>query len=112
MVVTCSTAQFRQQAATWCPHKTCCCGTAGKLDTFFVQAPDVGAISSIQLQCLGGGLTAAWHLDSVTVTHSVRGQVAWFLYNDWFDKSKGWVQVGGQAEVKYWWLTTTCTGLT
>jgi hypothetical protein len=75
------------------------CGAAGKLDTFFVQAPDVGAVSSIQLQCQGGGLTAAWHLSSVTVTHSTSGQVARFLYNDWFDKNKGWVQVGVQAEV-------------
>jgi hypothetical protein len=66
---------------------------AGKLDTFFVQGPDVGSISSIQLQCQGGGLTAAWHLSSVTVTNSSSGQVARFAYNDWFDKSKVWMQV-------------------
>jgi hypothetical protein len=79
---------------TWC---LLCCA-AGKLDTFFVQAPDVGAISSIQLQCLGGGLTAAWHLSSVAITHSASGQVARFVYNDWFDKSKGWMQVGAALE--------------
>uniref|UniRef100_A0A383W527 PLAT domain-containing protein n=1 Tax=Tetradesmus obliquus TaxID=3088 RepID=A0A383W527_TETOB len=65
----------------------------GKLDTFFVQAPDVGSISIIQLQCQGGGLTAAWHLGSVTVTNSASGQVAKFVHNEWFDKSKGWAKV-------------------
>ncbi|KAF6256823.1 hypothetical protein COO60DRAFT_1640423 [Scenedesmus sp. NREL 46B-D3] len=65
----------------------------GRLDTFFVQAPDVGSISSVQLQCQGGGLTAAWHLSNVTVTNSASGQAAQFSYNDWLDKSKGWVQL-------------------
>lgn len=69
------------------------CVAAGKLDTFFVQAPDVGSISIIQLQCQGGGLTAAWHLGSVTVTNSASGQVAKFVHNEWFDKSKGWAKV-------------------
>lgn len=61
--------------------------------TLSVQAVDVGDVSSVLLECKGGGLTAAWHLSSVKVTNTSSGQSTQFMYNDWFDSKKGWKQV-------------------
>ncbi|KAG2499991.1 hypothetical protein HYH03_002273 [Edaphochlamys debaryana] len=70
----------------------------GQLDTYFIQAPDIGKILSCQVVCSGSGLGAAWHLAHITVTNVVTSESAKFLYNDWFDGKKGWTQtlyVGG-----------------
>eukprot|EP00775_Hariotina_reticulata_P001782 gene1782-2116_t len=65
----------------------------GQKDTFTIKAADVGIMSSVRLECKGGGPLAAWHLSTVTITNTITGQHAHFMYNGWIDASRGWSQV-------------------
>jgi hypothetical protein len=60
-----------------------------QLDTFFLSSGNVGDISHIQIRAAGGGLNAAWHLTSVTVTPSATSQRLLFPFNGWIDAKHG-----------------------
>ena len=67
---------------------------------WLLQAVDIGEVQRIQLSCKGGGLTAAWHLDRVTITHPLTGAVTDFSYKGWFSKEQGWTQVRGVGAIE------------
>ncbi len=55
-----------------------------------LQAVDVGRVLSARVHSSGTGPGAAWHLDSITVTHCGSGQVAVFQHRGWLDAVHGW----------------------
>jgi hypothetical protein len=63
-----------------------------------MQAPDVGALQQLEVSCKGGGMTAAWHLAHISVTHPVTQAVTRFDHNEWFDAQHGWTQVSRAGE--------------
>jgi hypothetical protein len=63
------------------------------MSTYLLQAPDVGPLQQLEVSCKGGGMTAAWHLAHISVTHPVTQAVTRFDHNEWFDAQHGWTQV-------------------
>lgn len=60
-----------------------------QVNTFFLQSPEVGIISHVRVRSSGSGLGPAWHLASVTVTHTGSGQETAFKHGGWLDQQHG-----------------------
>jgi hypothetical protein len=65
----------------------------GATDVFWIEGPDIGAIGSVRVTVTPKGLGPAWHMASLTVTHTGTHEEVAFKYDDWFDAAKGWSQV-------------------
>ncbi|KAJ9526209.1 hypothetical protein QJQ45_009677 [Haematococcus lacustris] len=61
----------------------------GKVDTFFLSAPNVGPMTSVVLRSSGGGLGAAWHLLKLEVASSATGETLVFPWNKWISQEAG-----------------------
>ncbi len=59
------------------------------MDTFFLQAPDIGSVTHVRVRSSGAGAGAAWHLASICVTHSGSGLEAGFRHGNWLDQKHG-----------------------
>jgi len=57
----------------------------GNIDKFNVKARDVGKITKIAVRSCGRGFGAAWHLESVMVTDTLRGTTYHFPCGQWLD---------------------------
>jgi hypothetical protein len=54
-----------------------------------LQGIDIGSISHVRVCSSGTGLGPAWHLASVTVTHTGSGQEMAFKHGGWLDQQHG-----------------------
>jgi len=61
----------------------------GKVDTFFITAPDVGEMQSLRLTSDGKHMGTAWHLDHVEVHNSKTNESLTFPFGNWFDNEHG-----------------------
>jgi hypothetical protein len=61
----------------------------GKVDTFFIAAPDVGEMHSLRLTSDGAHMGAAWRLTTVEVHNSKTDETLIFPFNDWIDREHG-----------------------
>uniref|UniRef100_A0A7S3VHN2 PLAT domain-containing protein n=1 Tax=Dunaliella tertiolecta TaxID=3047 RepID=A0A7S3VHN2_DUNTE len=61
----------------------------GKVDTFFVEAVDVGYMHKLTMSHDNSGFGSSWHLAKVEVVNMVTGERAVFPYNNWLDKEHG-----------------------
>ncbi|KXZ56858.1 hypothetical protein GPECTOR_1g774 [Gonium pectorale] len=64
-----------------------------QVDTFFIQAPDVGTFQSLRIGHNNSGFGAAWHLTKVEVVNTNTGEQAVFPYHNWIDKERGLSQL-------------------
>ncbi len=64
-----------------------------QVDTFFVQAPNVGVYQSLRIGHNNKGFGAAWHLAKVEVVNTNTGEQAVFPYHNWIDKEHGLSQL-------------------
>ncbi|GLC44364.1 hypothetical protein PLESTF_000049800 [Pleodorina starrii] len=64
-----------------------------QVDTFFIQAPDVGSFQSLRIGHNNSGFGAAWHLAKVEIVNTNTGEQAVFPYHNWIDKERGLSQL-------------------
>jgi hypothetical protein len=60
-----------------------------QVDTFFLQAPDIGNVTHVRVRSSGQGAGGAWHLATITATHSGSGQEVHFSHGGWLDQKHG-----------------------
>ncbi|KAF5837533.1 hypothetical protein DUNSADRAFT_4226 [Dunaliella salina] len=65
----------------------------GKVDTFFVTAPNMGPMKALKVKSSNTGLGASWHLAKVEVASSATGEKLVFPFHDWFSNDNGTVHV-------------------
>jgi hypothetical protein len=71
-------------SAWWPPAKT----TSQPTQTQKLQGPDIGAITSANLELHAGEVEDAWQVASVEVTHTVTGQAVRFAFVGWVDSEE------------------------
>ncbi|GFR41097.1 hypothetical protein Agub_g1741 [Astrephomene gubernaculifera] len=64
-----------------------------QVDTFFLQAPDVGIFQSLRIGHNNSGFGSAWHLAKVEVVNTNTGEQAVFPFHNWIDKEHGLSQL-------------------
>ncbi|KAI8462529.1 MAG: hypothetical protein J3K34DRAFT_500007 [Monoraphidium minutum] len=60
-------------------------GGGGGVETFLVEGPDVGVLTSANLELHTGEVEGAWQVESVEVAHTGTGQSMRFAFVGWFD---------------------------
>ena len=64
------------------------------IGNYFVNGPNIGALTSLVVEMKAKGFGPDWHLSHVEVSNSATGEVAVFPYHDWIRK--------GDAAVELW----------
>jgi hypothetical protein len=61
----------------------------GKIETFSLQEPDIGALESVEIEHDGETLADSWFLDDVTIEMPTKGRAFYFDCHQWLSKEKG-----------------------
>jgi hypothetical protein len=61
----------------------------GKVETFSLQEPDIGALESVEIEHDGETLADSWFLDDVTIEMPTKGRAFYFDCHQWLSKEKG-----------------------